>query len=416
MRFTDANVARLRARTTEYIVWDSRVPGLGIRIRPTGYRAYIYQESGGSSLRRRTLGPATLVSIDEARRKCLNIQLETEPNTVAPSADGECVPRLCDFVAGEWKSACYARYKAWTRNGVNQALRRQLLPAFGVLALDKINAVDVSRWFDRYSATSPGGANYTLSVLRQIFNHAIAVGHVRNNPTRGIKQNPRRKLTRFLSQEEIRRLHQVLDQCVVERPSRRANADIIRLLLLTGCRKNEIDGLRWREIKEDGLELLDSKTGPRRVFLNAEARAILDQQPRTGSPYVFPSPLDSSRPRSRRSIPFWNLVRKKAGIEDVRLHDLRYTFASHAVMQGIPLPTVARLLGHRHVSMTCVTLMSMTLKWKRRLSGLGRQSRVSVSRNRCNSTSSIFETPSRANLRAMLNWFSLRSVIAATVS
>ena len=130
-----------------------------------------------------------------------------------------------------------------------------------------------------------------------------------------------------------------------------AEADIIRLLLLTGCRRGEILGLRRSGIQTDGLVLADSKTGPRRVPLNSQARAILDRQPRTESPFVFPSPLNPSRPRSReRSI--WDRVRQEAGIEDVRLHDLRHTHASHAVMNGVPVPVVSRMLGHSNVRMT----------------------------------------------------------------
>ena len=87
------------------------------------------------------------------------------------------------------------------------------------------------------------------------------------------------------------------------------------------------------------------------MYLNSEARAIIQRQTRSGSLFVFPSPMNSSKPCSKiESV--WYLVRKRAGIDDVRLHDLRHNFASWAVMRGVPLPTVARLLGHRQVSMT----------------------------------------------------------------
>ena len=128
-------------------------------------------------------------------------------------------------------------------------------------------------------------------------------------------------------------------------------ADIVRLLLLTGCRKGEITGLRWSEVHDGMLALEDSKTGPRTVPLNAQARAILDRQSRGGSPFVFPSPLDPARPRGP-DLPLWYRVRREAGIEDVRLHDLRHTMASHAVMNGVPVPVVSRLLGHSSVQMT----------------------------------------------------------------
>ena len=218
------------------------------------------------------------------------------------------------------------------------------------MPLDRIDRPGVIRWFGGYSATAPGGANSALLVFRQIMNYAIARGHIETNPTRGVRRNPRPKLTRFLSREEIGRLHEVLDGYEPRRPSCKAQVDIIRLLLLTGCRTGEILKLRWREVDGDTLELEDSKTGPRQVLLSPEARAIIERQPRSGSPWVFPSPVNPARARFDLSL--WKKVWKLAGIEDVRLHDLRHTFASQAAMQGIPLPVVARLLGHAQVQMT----------------------------------------------------------------
>ena len=135
------------------------------------------------------------------------------------------------------------------------------------------------------------------------------------------------------------------------RAPRARQADIISLLLLTGCRKGEIVTMRWQDLDGDTLNLGDAKAGPRRVYLNAPARAILDRQPRSNSAWVFPSPLDPGRPLSS-DLSLWYQVRRDAGIEDVRLHDLRPRFASHAVLQGIPLPVVSRLLGHKNPSMT----------------------------------------------------------------
>ena len=254
------------------------------------------------------------------------------------------------FVAGSWRAACYEPCKPSTRTSKDWALNNQLLPGFGDLPLDKIDRPSVIRWFEGYSTTAPGGANSALLVFRQIMNHAIARGHIETNPTRGLKRNPRPKLTRFLSREEISRLHEVLDGYEPRRPSCKPQADIIRLLLLTGCRTGEILKLRWREVDGDTLELEDSKTGPRQVLLSPEARAIIERQPREGSPWVFPSPVNPAQARFDLSL--WKKVRKLAGIEDVRLHDLRHTFASQAAMQGIPLPVVARLLGHAQVQMT----------------------------------------------------------------
>ena len=259
-------------------------------------------------------------------------------------------PTFRRFVAGSWRRDCYSHYRASTRQRCDSALRTQLLPVFGSCRLNRIRRRHVLRWFDRYSRTAPAGANRTLDVLQQILNHGIAVGYLARNPTRAVIRNPRRPRTRFLSLAEVDRLHAALN-AHRGRGSGRQQADILRLLLLTGCRKSEIVRLRWAEVDGDLALLADSKTGPRPVFLSVPAQAILDRQPRSESPWVFPSPKDPSEPRSLE-LSLWRKVRREAGIEDVRLHDLRHTFASHAVMLGTPLPVLSRLLGHAATRMT----------------------------------------------------------------
>ena len=340
-RLSDANVARLTPAAREYTVWDTRHAGLGVRVRPSGHRSYIYCRKGNGGTHRITLGPVALTGVEEARRRCLEI----EAGVHADSPKRVAAATFAEFVAGPGR-ACFDRCKPSTRKSMTSAVSAQLLPAFGPLPLDRIDRAGVSRWFDKYSRTAPGGANHALKLLRLILNHAVLCGHLDTNPARGIKPNPRPKLTRFLSREEIGRLHRVLD-----RHAGVQQADIIRLLLLTGCRKSEILTLRWQDVHGDTLNLVDAKTGPRQVLLNALARTILERQPRSGSVWVFPSPRDQGRPFSSE-LSLWYLVRREAGIEDVRLHDLRHTFASHAVLQGIPLPVVSRLLGHKRPSMT----------------------------------------------------------------
>ena len=345
-RLTDANVAKLAPTTREYTVWDTRHAGLGVRVRPSGHRSFVYLRKGTGGAQRITLGPAMLMSVEEARAKCLAV----ETGEASDPAERRAGITFADFVAGPGR-ACIDRCKPSTQQIMRWLLRARLLPAFGRLPLGRIAHADVSRWFDEYSRTAPGGANHALNVMLRILNHAVVCGYLDTNPARGIKRNPRPKLTRFLSREEVRRLHRALDRHASARQSHARQADIIRLLLLTGCRRNEIITLRWQDVDGDTLNLADAKAGPRRVFLNAPARAILERQPRTGSAWVFPSPLDPGRPLSPH-LPLWYLARREAGIEDVRLHDLRHTVASHAVLQGVPLPVVSRLLGHKCPSMT----------------------------------------------------------------
>ena len=326
------------------------IVGFGVRIRPTGHKSYVYHRHAEGQSRKFTFGPVALENVDEARRECMEVWGRMQSGERAEGIDDAQAPLFQDFVAGSWRAACFEPCKQSTKTSKDWALNNQLLPVFGAVPLDRIDRTGVIRWFEGYSAAAPGGANSALLVFRQIMNHAIARGYIETNPTRGLKRNPRPKLTRFLSREEIGRLHEVLDRYEAKRPSSKSQADIIRLLLQTGCRAGEILKLRWREVDGDTLQLEDSKTGPRQVLLSPEARAIIERQPRSGSPWVFPSPMNPAR--ARFDISLWKKVRKLAGIEDVRLHDLRHTFASQAAMQGIPLPVVARLLGHAQVQMT----------------------------------------------------------------
>ncbi len=351
VRLTDAGVARLKPGETEYLIRDSRVAGLAVRVRSSGHRSFVWHGQANGRAVRKTIGSAVLMTVEQARRQCVALQNGDRPAGAGNAKDRPGVPLFREFVVGEWSAASRSRMGASWRKYVDRMLERQLLPAFGTLRLDRIGRREIERWFDAYSETSPGAANHALRLLRQILNAAVAAGLIENSPARGIKRNPRPKFTRFLSTGEIDRLHRTLDRLVEQQPSRRRQADIIRLLLLTGCRRGEIVKLKWSEFDGDVLRLTRTKTGPRTVWLSGAARAILDRQPRTGSPYVFPSPLDPARP-SYREVQFWYRARKEAGIEDVRLHDLRHTVASQAVARGAALPTVAKMLGHADPRMT----------------------------------------------------------------
>ena len=348
-RLSDAGIARLRAGAREYTVWDTGVAGLGVRVRPSGSRTFIYHRKTAGGVRKMSFGPAALRTVEEVRRACM------ETATGASGADDsscQAPPLFRDFVAGPWKAACFDRCKPMTQRGFRSNLKRQLLPAFGSRRLDRITRAMVLRWFEDFSRTAPGNANKALKLLRQILNHAIACGHIDANPARGMQHNPTGKHTRFLSREEIARLHRVLDRYAKGTVSQAQQADIIRLLLLTGCRRGEIAGLRREEVKGDRLELQDSKTGPRTVLLSGPAREIVARRMAEGTgPWMFASARYPSRSRCPKLL-LWYRVRREARIDDVRLHDLRHTVASQAAMNGVPLPVVARMLGHSNVRMT----------------------------------------------------------------
>ena len=174
VRLTDAAITRLRPREREYTVWDTRIAGLGVRVRPSGGRSWIFLRKTGGGTRRISLGPVELKAVEEVCRQCHALAAAEPGSQDKPEDARNAVPSFRDFVAGAWREAHCGRYKPSTQRGVRSALANQLLPAFGSKPLGRIAPAQVRRWFDTYSRTAPGGANHTLDLLRQIMNFAVA--------------------------------------------------------------------------------------------------------------------------------------------------------------------------------------------------------------------------------------------------
>ena len=342
-KLTNALVRRLSTVDREYTVRDTIVPTLGVRVHPSGGRSYVHFGEG----RKVSLGSASLMTVGRARRESLAILTGGNP-------DKTTVSTFRDFVVGPWRESWVHRCKPSTIAWRDRNLERQLLPQFGPRRLDCITPQAVHRWFDDYSRTAPGNANHCLLILRHVFNHAIACEHVASNPARRIKPNPRKKITRFLSRVELDRLHRILDRRANDTKassSQRHQIDIIRLLLLTGCRKNEIVRLRRDEVDGSQLRLRDSKTGPRVVPLSPPAVKVLEELPRVpGSPWVIPGQKPGTRMTNLNDP--WEVVRERAGIGKARIHDCRHSFASRALALGESLPAIAKLLGHSQIQTT----------------------------------------------------------------
>ena len=330
-------------------MWDTRTPGLGVRVRPASSMSFVLLRKTDDCSTRLSLGAVTSMRVDDARRQCHALMAQRDSEH--PTKRTHKVPLFRDFAEGPWKDAYFPRYKPSTKRGMNSVLNSRLLPAFGATPLDRITRNPVLHWFDDYSRTAPGNANHALCALRQILEFAIACGQISINPACDVPTNRRIALTRYLSRNELRRLHHVLDRHARISTRLARQVDIIRLLLLTGCRRGEILTLRWNEVEGDVIALGDAKTGARKVYLNSQARRIIERQPRGQSEFVFPSVRNPERPY-RPHLPPWDRVRAEAGFKDVRLHDLRHTMASHAVMNGVPVPVVSRMLGHSDLRTT----------------------------------------------------------------
>ncbi len=173
------------------------------------------------------------------------------------------------------------------------------------------------------------------------------------NPCRAVAKYPSRKRERFLTDAEFTRLGQILDQTETEGRTSPSTIAAIRLLMLTGCRKSEILTLRWDHVALDAQELRlpDSKTGPRVIALPPMAAALLARLPRTpDSPWVLPGRRPGTPLHDLADA--WADIRTRAGLDDVRIHDLRHSFASRALALGESLPMIGKLLGHSQIETT----------------------------------------------------------------
>ncbi len=256
---------------------------------------------------------------------------------------------LFEAVAEEVFRRYGSRWKPRTAK-VNRAyLRCRILPWFRDRPVADIDRGEVERWFAGLRDT-PAAANRSLPILSVILRQAELYGHRAedSNPCVGLKRFRERGRSRFLTDAEFRRLGMALDRSRDVAPLPVA---VIRLLALTGCRQGEIRTLRWSELREGHLHLRDGKVGPRAVWLCSEARSLLEAVPRTAD-WAFPAPGGAGAMADETLYRCWRAVRDEAGLPDLRLHDLRHSFASLALRRGETLLTIGRLLGHLEPSTT----------------------------------------------------------------
>ena len=254
-------------------------------------------------------------------------------------------PTLRKFAA-EYLRRSEPHWKPSGRKTVRIYLNARILPVLGNTPLDRIGPEDVAEWFDAASRERPGAANRAFEILRSMMFRAEEWGlrPRESNPCLGIAKNPRNNVARFLDSDELARLGRALDAADAQWPEAVA---AIRLLALTGCRRSEVLNLRWRDIGGDAINLRDSKTGPRPVPLGKAARAHLETLPGPRDPHGFLFPSHAHGKRNLRLRACWRAVCADARLGSLRLHDLRHTAASQAVMSGENLPLVGKLLGHR---------------------------------------------------------------------
>lgn len=383
-----------------YRVWDAELKGFGLKVTPAGAKTYIasYRAGTGRAAPQReyTLGKHGVLTPDQARelaRKVLSeARLGGDPQADRQRLRGErTVAQLCDLYLEEGASGKKASTLATDRYRIEAHIK----PLLGKRPLSSVTAGDVERFMRDVAAgktavkrerigprayTQPRGgkgtASRTVGLLGGIFAFAVRHKLRPDNPVHGVARYKDGRSERFLSGDELARLGKAI--AAAEAEGRSANGlGVIRLLVTTGARKGEIEALRWDEVdfERSALRLRDSKTGAKVVAIGAQSLALLAELAERAkaerlaaeaeakaagevlpppSPFVFPASRGAGL-HWTGTKKVWEAVRAKAGLPDVRLHDLRHTYASLAVGAaggGQSLAVIGKLLGHKDVRTT----------------------------------------------------------------
>ena len=356
-KITKRTVDALQPAERERVVWDDDIKGFGVRVHPTGRKVYIvkYRHEGRSI--KATIGPHGPITPAAARARAAEIVTlartgrDLEGKTPHTRADGFTMAELArrfldEYAPGHLKPGSVVLYR--------QIIGRRILPRLGKRRVADIGRADVAALHSEMHSV-PGHANRTLGVLSRMLTMA-ELWEMRPegvNPCRYVKKYPERRRERFLSDGEYRRLGAALRDAEREGFASPAAIAAIRLLMLTGCRSGEILSLRWEDVdlERGELRLPDSKTGAKIVYLGDPVMEVLRGiQGREDSPWVIPG-LKRGAHLALLYKP-WGLILKRAGIRNLRIHDLRHSFASSGLLVGEGLPMIGKLLGHNKVQTT----------------------------------------------------------------
>ena len=333
---------------TKIDYFDAAHVGLLVEVRLTGGKTYYqrYLDERGRT-RQFKIGTTDVLSLAQARRKARQVRSQAVLGFDPQQRRRELrlIPTLMQVVQDRYLPYVKSYKRSWKTD--ETVLRLHILPALGFHYVDTLTAQPVAELVTRMrnQGYAPGTTNRVVIILRHIFNIASKwdVPGIAKNPTAGINLAPDVNRERFLNVEEFERLIMSIEQ-----DENRVARDAIKLLLLTGARRNEVTYAKWEHVDWEKKTLLvpRSKSGKvRAITLNGSAIALLRSIiPVSRNEYIFPAPT-TGRPCPSLYFP-WNRIRLRAKLSDLRLHDLRHSFASYLVNNNVSLYKVQQLLGH----------------------------------------------------------------------
>ena len=349
-------VGKLEAEK-DTVFWDGELTGFGVRVYPTGSKVYVAQARGPEGPKRVAVGRHGVINADEARKRAAHVIARIKAGEEAvpepmkplggPTVNEVCARYLTEYVAVRCKPGTAALYRS--------VIDRHVLPALGRTPLAALSRAQVAEFHESLYET-PAVANMALRVLSSMYELARKwelVPDGSSNPCKALVKYPERKRERFLTDSEFTRLGEALDETEARGGVSASAVAAIRLLALTGCRRSEVLGLRREDVALEAAELRlpDSKTGARAIPLPPQAvellRSLLGAH---DGPWVIPGRKPGTRLRNVDEA--WRMIRERAGLEGVRLHDLRHSWASRALALGEALPVIGKLLGHSKMETT----------------------------------------------------------------
>ena len=356
-RLTKRTLESAEIKAKDYFIFDDELSGFGVRVMPSGKRIFVLQYRVGTRARRCTLGHYPVLTVEQARVKATKT-LAVVRDGGDPSGEKLSLaasPDVRDLSQRFQDTHCKDRLKPTTKTQYAYLLRKYIVPELGHLKVVSITRADIANLQHKLART-PDRANKVLVVLSKMFNLAELWGLRQDgtNPCRHLQKFKEVRRERYLAADEMRRLGETLHMAEEATLCSPYAIAAFRLLILTGARLGEIRCCKWEYVLLDRgiIRLPDSKTGPKFIHLGRTAIDLLRHLPRKdGNPYLICSDSKPDEPIYDLQTT-WQKIRKWAKLEDVRIHDLRHTFASNAVAMGMSLPMIGKLLGHTQTQTT----------------------------------------------------------------
>lgn len=354
LRISKRTVDALVVETKDTVFWDRDLAGFGVRVHATGRKVYIVQTRGLTGPKRVTLGRHGELSAEEARKRAAVVIDRIKRGEDPVPAPPEPEVSVTDLAERYMRAHVVVHCKPSTAATYRLVLDKHILPALGTMATGAVGRSEITALHHRLRHT-PTMANAAVDILSKMFSLAEAWDRIPlgRNPCRSVRRYKTRSRERFLTPDEFRRLGRVLGDAEVDGSVWPPAIAAIRLLMLTGCRCAEILTLRWDDVDRTSgdLRLRDAKAGPRMVPLTRPLAMVLDGIARVpDNPWVIVGQRRNGR--LTKLDGYWQPIRAKAGLEDLRLHDLRHSYASRALALGESLPAIGKLLGHKKTATT----------------------------------------------------------------